>query len=164
MSDVMRFPYIPPPLLPPIITLSLRSPIERVPACLFSSSWQFSASLLLAASTALPEISPPASSLTAFSLPAANPEDNSDKPSSLTLSPTPWVGHTSQAGRLPTWGRCTGSAPRSRRRRPRRSSSASWRERSASSPTGCLEARSSCPAAQPAVVSSRGKGFNVFRT
>merc|ERR1711971_448481 len=35
------------------ITLSLRSPIESVPACLFSSSWQFSASFLLAASTAL---------------------------------------------------------------------------------------------------------------
>ena len=159
MSDVMRFPYITPNLLPPIITLSLRSPIERVPACLFSSSWQFSASFLLAASTALPEISPPASSLTASSLP---PADNSDKP--LSLTPSPWVGHTSPAGRWRTWGRCTGSAPRSRRRRPRRSSSASWRERSASSPTGCLAARSSCPAAQPAVVSSRGKGFNVFRT
>merc|ERR1711953_835760 len=92
-------------------TLSLTFPLERVAACLFSSSWQFSASSLLAVSTALPEISPQASSLTDSSLLlAANPVDNSDKPSSLTLSPTPWVGHTSQAGRLPTWGRCTGGA------------------------------------------------------
>merc|ERR1712203_134176 len=89
-------------------TLSLTFPLESVAACHFSSSWQFSASSLLAVSTALPEISPQASSLTDSSpLLAANPVDNSDKPSSLTLSPTPWVGHTSQAGRLPTWGRCT---------------------------------------------------------
>ena len=161
----MRFPYITPTLPPPINTLSLTFPLERVAACLFSSSWQFSASSLLAVSTALPEISPQASSLTDSSpLLAANPVDNSDKPSSLTLSPTPWVGHTSQAGRLPTWGRCTGSAPRSPRRRPRRSSNASRRERSASSRTGCLEARSSCPAVLPVVVSLLGKDFNVLRT
>ena len=155
--------YLHPP--PPIITPSLTSPIRRVPACLLCSSWQFSASYSLAACTVLPEISLPASSLTDSSqVPANHPADNFAKPSFLTLSPTPWAGPTSQAGRWRTWGRCTGSAPRSRRRRPRRSSSASWRERCACSPMGCLEGPSSCHAVQPAVVSSLGKDFNVFGT
>ena len=133
-------------------------------ACRWCSFWQFLVSSLWEVCKAFQEISPQASSPIASSLPTHHPADDCARLSSLTVSPFHWAGVTSQAGRWQTWGRCTGSAPPSPRRRRPRSSSASWRARCAYSPTGSSEAPSSCRAARPAVVSSLGKDFSVLET